>query len=63
MKQTKYLLLHIDEKTDVAGETNLLAFVHSGLSGVVEEEMLFRQYLLTKTTTEEVFKLADNFIK
>lgn len=62
-KQSEYFSLQFDESTEVACQANLLAFVRFELNGNIEEEMLFCQSLLTKTTDEEIFKFVDSLIR
>ena len=45
------------------GQDNLLAFIRFELNSNIEEEILFCQSLLTKTTGEEIFKSFNSFIK
>ncbi|QQP53813.1 Protein ZBED8-like [Caligus rogercresseyi] len=55
--------LQLDESTDIANQSQLIAFVRYEKEKKVKEEFLFCELLTTTTTAEEVKKLVDYFFE
>lgn len=63
LKQSEYFSLQHDVSTNFSDQLNILVFICFEFNGYIEKEMLFYQSLSTKTTSKEVFKSVDNYIK
>ncbi|QQP51675.1 Uncharacterized protein FKW44_013106, partial [Caligus rogercresseyi] len=55
--------LQLDESTDIANQSQLIAFARYEKEKKVKEEFLFCELLTTTTTAEEVKKLVDYFFE
>ena len=61
LKESKFFRLQLDECTDVARFSQLLAYVRFASNNDIEEHFLFCQPLSTTTTGEDIFNLVDKF--
>src|SRR6185436_3451313 len=58
----KKFSLQLDESTDVAGEAQLMTYVRYLTEENIEEDLLFCRPLPTRTTSDEIFKMLNNFM-
>ena len=57
---TKFAI-QLDESTDIAGESQLLAYVRYCWQNVVQEEFLFCKSLPGRATADEIFRVVNEF--
>jgi hypothetical protein len=63
VKASKYYFIQLDESTDVSNMTYLLTFIRFEDEESVKEELLFCERLLGRTTSNDIFKQLDQFMK
>jgi hypothetical protein len=62
-KASKYYSIQLDESTDVSNMAHLLTFIRFEDEESVEEELLFCEPFLGRTTLNDIFKKLDQFMK
>ena len=63
IKKSRYFSIQLDETTDVADLANLLVYVRYEYDGASQEDFLFCQILITRTTAEHIFLLLNTFME
>jgi hypothetical protein len=63
VKASKYYSIQLDESTDVSNMAHLLTFIRFEDEESVKEELLFCKPLLGLTTSNDIFKKLDHFMK
>lgn len=62
ISESKKYAIQLDESTDIAGQAQLIAFVRYVSEVGMEEDFLFCQALPTNTTSDEIFKVLNDFM-
>ncbi|XP_057654818.1 zinc finger BED domain-containing protein 5-like [Diorhabda carinulata] len=62
LKESDFYSLQLDERTDIADNTNLLCFVRFTFNGAIEEEILFCHSQKTSATGQDIFDSLNSFI-
>jgi hypothetical protein len=63
VKASKYYFVQMDESTDVSNMAHLLKFIRFEDEESGKEELLFCKPLLGRTTSNDIFKKTDQFMK
>ena len=59
--ESKFFSLQLDEATDVARVSQLIAYIRVASNNDIEEHFLLCQPLSTTKTGEDIFNVVDNF--
>uniref|UniRef100_UPI003AABA6E5 zinc finger BED domain-containing protein 5-like n=1 Tax=Centroberyx gerrardi TaxID=166262 RepID=UPI003AABA6E5 len=62
IQESHFYALQLDESTDIANLSNLLAYVRYENNGEIKEEFLFCRSLPTRSTAEAIFDILNTFI-
>mgnify|MGYP003519917957 CR=1 FL=1 len=62
ISQSKKFAIQLDESNDVADQAQLIGYVRYTSEDNMEEDFLFCQALPTNTTSDEIFKIVNDFI-
>lgn len=62
IQESSFYALRIDESTDIAGRSNLLAFVRYKYEGDIQEDFLFCKPLPSQCTVEKIFEMLNGFM-
>jgi hypothetical protein len=63
VKAIKYYSIQLDESTDVSNMDHLLIFIRFEDEESMKEELLFCEPLFGRTTSNDIFKKLDQFMK
>jgi hypothetical protein len=60
---SKYYSIHLDESTDISNMAHILTFIRFEDEESIKEELLFFEPFLARTTSNDIFKKLDQFMK
>lgn len=62
IKGSRFYAIQLDESTDIANVSNLLAYIRYEKNGEIKEDLLFCRPLPTRSTAEAIFDILNAFV-